>query len=69
YRTIQEVVEKEASALTICPYEYSGYAAVIDSVEKYYTHSMELIQPRFWQQVFLPQQPVYTKVKDEPPTK
>jgi glucose-1-phosphate adenylyltransferase len=69
YRTIQEVVEKEASALTICPYEYSGYAAVIDSVEKYYTHSMELIQPRFWQQVFLPQQPIYTKVKDEPPTK
>ncbi len=69
YRTIQEVVEKEAPALTICPYEYSGYAAVIDSVEKYYTHSMELIQPRFWQQVFLPQQPIYTKVKDEPPTK
>ncbi|USP94552.1 glucose-1-phosphate adenylyltransferase subunit GlgD [Bacillus vallismortis] len=69
YKTIQEAVEKEASALTICPYEYSGYAAVIDSVEKYYTHSMELIQPRFWQQVFLPQQPIYTKVKDEPPTK
>lgn len=69
YKTIQEAVEKESSALTICPYEYSGYAAVIDSVEKYYTHSMELIQPRFWQQVFLPQQPIYTKVKDEPPTK
>ncbi|XSD76679.1 glucose-1-phosphate adenylyltransferase subunit GlgD [Bacillus subtilis] len=69
YKTIQDAVEKESSALTICPYEYSGYAAVIDSVEKYYTHSMELIQPRFWQQVFLPQQPIYTKVKDEPPTK
>ncbi|MEC1653166.1 glucose-1-phosphate adenylyltransferase subunit GlgD [Bacillus vallismortis] len=69
YKTIHEAVEKESSSLSICPYEYSGYSAVIDSVEKYYTHSMELIQPRFWQQVFLPQQPIYTKVKDEPPTK
>ncbi|ATO27830.1 glucose-1-phosphate adenylyltransferase subunit GlgD [Bacillus atrophaeus] len=69
YKTIQEAVEKESSTLTICPYEYSGYAAVIDSVEKYYLHSMQLIQPSFWQQVFLPQLPIYTKVKDEPPTK
>ncbi|MCY8911470.1 glucose-1-phosphate adenylyltransferase subunit GlgD [Bacillus atrophaeus] len=69
YKTIQEAVEKESSTLTVCPYEYSGYAAVIDSVEKYYLHSMRLIQPSFWQQVFLPQLPIYTKVKDEPPTK
>ncbi|MED1122284.1 glucose-1-phosphate adenylyltransferase subunit GlgD [Bacillus atrophaeus] len=69
YKTIQEAVEKESSTLTVCPYEYSGYAAVIDSVEKYYLHSMQLIQPSFWQQVFLPQLPIYTKVKDEPPTK
>ncbi|ARW08026.1 glucose-1-phosphate adenylyltransferase subunit GlgD [Bacillus atrophaeus] len=69
YKTIQEAVKKESSTLTVCPYEYSGYAAVIDSVEKYYLHSMQLIQPSFWQQVFLPQLPIYTKVKDEPPTK
>jgi glucose-1-phosphate adenylyltransferase len=69
FKTLQEVVSSEQSSLTICRYEYSGYAAVIDSVENYFHTSLQLIQPQYWQQIFLPQMPIYTKVKDEPPTK
>ncbi|MGG3572629.1 sugar phosphate nucleotidyltransferase [Bacillus gobiensis] len=69
FKTLQEVVSSSQSSLTICRYEYAGYAAVIDTIENYFIHSLQLIQPQYWQQIFLPQMPIYTKVKDEPPTK
>ncbi|MGD6774009.1 MULTISPECIES: GlgC family sugar phosphate nucleotidyltransferase [Bacillaceae] len=68
YRSIMDVVEDITSGYKICNYEYTNYAAVIDSLESYYEHSLELLDPVVWKQVFVKDHPVFTKVKDEPPT-
>jgi glucose-1-phosphate adenylyltransferase len=68
YRSIMDVVDDMNSGYKICNYEFTGYAAVIDSIESYYKHSLELLNPTVWQQVFMKNQPILTKVKDEPPT-
>jgi glucose-1-phosphate adenylyltransferase len=69
YYSIQDVVRDHKHNYKICDYEYRGYVKVIDSIEKYYTHSLELLNPSVWKQLFLQYNPIYTKVKDEPPTK
>jgi len=69
YRSIIDVVRDHRHQLKICDYEYSGYVAVIDSIDNYFAHSMELLHPMIWKQLFVKSNPIYTKVKDEPPTK
>jgi glucose-1-phosphate adenylyltransferase len=41
----------------------------VDSIQSYYEASMMILQPSVWENIFLPEQPIYTKVKDEPPTR
>lgn len=67
YENIQDVVQH--GYLPINRYHYYGYGAVIDSIESYYKHNLELIDPKNWKQLFIEDEPIYTKVKDEPPTK
>ncbi|MDT8862068.1 glucose-1-phosphate adenylyltransferase subunit GlgD [Alkalihalobacillus sp. MEB130] len=55
--------------LTVASYHYTGYLAVINSVESYYKHSMSLLNVDVYTQLFLNRKPIYTKSKDEPPTK
>ncbi|WLR50331.1 sugar phosphate nucleotidyltransferase [Bacillus tianshenii] len=55
--------------LNIHSYEHDGYTAIIDSVDSYYKHSMEMLCPDMWRNLFLNANPIYTKVKDEPPTR
>lgn len=50
-------------------YEVDEHVMVIDSLENYYSHSLELIDPTVWHQMFQKDYPIYTKIKDEPPTK
>ncbi|MBD8068542.1 sugar phosphate nucleotidyltransferase [Bacillus sp. PS06] len=69
YRSIVDVVKDKSHQYKISEYEYIGYAAMITSIEKYYKHSLEVITPDIWKQLFLKERPIYTKVKDEPPTR
>ena len=69
YHSILDVVRDESNQLRVCNYEYNGYVSSINSIEKYFEHSLELLNPTVWKQLFLKANPVYTKVKDEPPTR
>ena len=42
---------------------------MINTIKKYYFTSMELLKPQVWKSLFLKDQPIYTKVMDEPPTR
>ncbi|WP_409297075.1 sugar phosphate nucleotidyltransferase [Peribacillus sp. SCS-26] len=53
----------------VCTYEYTDYCVTIDSINSYYEASLELLEPSKWQKLFNKTQPIFTKVKDEPPTK
>lgn len=68
YNSIVDVVRDPFHQLNVCHYEHDGYVAVIDSVESYFRHSLQLLQPDIWKQLFIQSRPIYTKVKDEPPT-
>lgn len=69
YTCMKDVVNDIKNFYTICHYNYSGYAVMVDSIQTYFSTSMELLQPKVWNQLFLKEQPIFTKVKDEPPTK
>lgn len=55
--------------LKIYGYNYKGYAAIINTVDDYFTRQMELLSPQIWREVFYKKGPVHTKFKDGPPTK
>ncbi|WP_462411221.1 GlgC family sugar phosphate nucleotidyltransferase [Neobacillus sp. Marseille-QA0830] len=69
YSCMKDVVRDPQSNYKICHYLYEGYAVMIDSIENYFQTSMNLLQPEVWKKLFLKDQPILTKVKDEPPTK
>lgn len=67
--TLAEVIVENQHHLTICDYEFQGYAAVIDSMASYFKHSMDMLNPTIWNEIFTKNRPILTKAKDEPPTK
>lgn len=66
--SVEDVVNLKKKYYTYNQYEYTGYYAVIHSKESYFAESMKLLEEQHWRSLFLPDRPVYTKVKDEPPT-
>ncbi|QED49072.1 GlgC family sugar phosphate nucleotidyltransferase [Cytobacillus dafuensis] len=69
YSCMHDVVSSYHHSYQICTYEYEGYAEMIDTINKYFTINLDLLQPHIWKSLFLRDQPIYTKVKDEPPTR
>jgi glucose-1-phosphate adenylyltransferase len=68
YANIRDVVMDINSPYRLCYYHYEGYAKKISTVQDYFSTSVALLKPEIWQQLFLKERPILTKVKDEPPT-
>jgi len=68
YLSIKDIISDINSPLKLCQYEYVGYAVMINSIKEYYSANMDLLKPEIWQQLFIKESPILTKVKDEPPT-
>lgn len=60
---------KNLDTLKIYGFPFEGYLARIDSIQNYFDHSMKLLQPEIWQELFFANGSIYTKVKDEAPAK
>ena len=69
YTCMKDVVQDIHHSFTICQYKYNGYAVTVDSIQSYYSISMSLLKPEIWKKFFVKEQPILTKVKDEPPTR
>lgn len=67
--SVEDIVTLKKKPYTFAQYEYKGYFVLIDSLENYFNESMALLSEEIWRRLFLPERPIYTKVKDEPPTK
>ena len=67
--SLLDVVREQRHSYQISMYEHTGYMAIIDSLESYYEHSMDLLESSAWKQLFTKNEPIFTKVKDEPPTR
>lgn len=66
---LKDGIIKNLGKLDIYGYAYKGFLAPIHSIPSYYRHSIELLKPDKWQELFFKSGPVYTKVKDEAPVK
>jgi glucose-1-phosphate adenylyltransferase len=67
--SVEDVVKLKKAPYSYGKYEYMGYYAIINSIENYFKASMDLLESSKRNALFLPGHPIYTKVKDEPPTR
>ena len=64
-----EVIGKNIDRLNVKPYIFEGYYYKVNSVEKYYKCSMDLLKEEVKQELFLGDDKIYTKVDDNHPTR
>ena len=66
---IKDILIKKMEVLNIYGYPYTGYLANIDTIQSYFKHNMELLDPMNRYELFFRAGNIYTKVKDEVPAK
>lgn len=69
YDFIKHCIMKNISHYKVFGYQHQGYVARINSIQSYFKHSMEVLNPETRQELFFKSGLIYTKVKDEPPAK
>jgi len=69
YDFVKHCIIKNVNKLKVYGFHHQGYVARINSLQSYFQHSMELLSPHIWKELFFKSGLIYTKVKDEPPAK
>lgn len=69
YDFVKHCLIKNIERLKIFGCLHEGYAGRIYSLASYFQRSMDLLSPEVWQELFFGSGLIYTKVKDEPPSK
>lgn len=64
----RDAIQRNKQNLKIAAYEYTGYHAIINSVQSYYRTSLDLLNQENYQQLFKPKM-IHTKIKYEPPAR
>lgn len=65
YDFTRDILLKKCRSLKMMGWNYNGYVAEINTVIDYYKHNMALLKPEVREDLFNPERPIYTKVKDE----
>ncbi len=65
---VRHAILSRLQQLQVHAYMHEGVLGVVNNIAAYYRHSMELLQPEVWRELFFRPGKIYTKVKDEPPT-
>ncbi|RIX54152.1 glucose-1-phosphate adenylyltransferase subunit GlgD [Paenibacillus nanensis] len=66
---VRHAIFSRLGQLNVYGYMYEGYLGVVNTLPSYYANSMSLLKPEVWKSLFYQPGPIYTKVKDEPPTR
>lgn len=70
YETLSRgIISKNMEKLKVFCYEVDGFVAVIDSVNSYINANMQVLNPEVRKSLFNKERPVYTKTRDDMPTK
>lgn len=65
----RDLMQRNLGDLRICGYEYTGAAYTITSFSSYFNANMALMDPKVRNSLFVPDHPIYTKVRDEMPAR
>lgn len=68
-RNLKDAIYKKTSDLKIMAYEFKGYLQCVNSINTYYKANMDMLEMKITNELFFNKGLIYTKVKDEPPTK
>lgn len=66
---VKDAVIKRMSGMRLYGYEYKGYTDKIDSLRAYYKNNMVFLNEDIRKEMFNPENPIYTKSKDQSPTR
>ena len=64
---LMDGIIRRANEYTIYACEHDGYVAHIDSTAAYYKANMDILQPEVWEELFMGEHSISTKVKDGVP--
>lgn len=65
----RDVIAKKLNSLKVYGFEHKEFIAVMDNSHTYYQASMALLNSEVRKQLFNPERPIYTKVRDSMPTR
>ena len=69
YDFARDVVQTCVKEYKVYGYEVNGYCADIDSIQSYFKANMDLLRGEVREELFNMRNPIYTKVRDDMPTK
>lgn len=69
YLDIFEAIAPDFERIDVCSYEFKGLAMGIFGEDTYYARSMEMLNPKVCNELFMKDRPVLTKAHDAPPAK
>lgn len=69
YNFTKDLIQGKFGELNMHLYEYSDYHAVITDLDSYYKANKALLDPETIAKLFVPKKPIYTKVRDDAPSK
>lgn len=69
YDFVKDGIIKNLARLKVHGFEHEGYVAKINTIQGYYKHNLDLLNPQVWEELFFKPNLIYTKVKDQAPTK
>ncbi len=65
----RDVVQAAVKAYNVYGYEIKGYCTEIETIQNYFQANMDLLNPEVREELFNMRNPIYTKVRDDMPTK
>jgi len=65
----KDVIAKKVKQLKILGFEHSEYVAIMCGTNTYYSSSMDLLDSEVRRQLFNKERPIYTKTRDDMPTR
>ncbi len=66
---VKDAIAKKMGGMRIFGYEFDGYADIVDSMKAYYRNNMMFLNEDIRKEIFNPKSPIFTKTKDQTPTK
>ncbi|KQO17621.1 glucose-1-phosphate adenylyltransferase subunit GlgD [Paenibacillus sp. Leaf72] len=66
---VRHAIFSRLNKLRVYGHLYDGYLGVVNTLESYFTNSMNLLCPEVWKELFFQPGTIFTKVKDEPPAR
>lgn len=69
HNSIKEAIYNSTPELNVNAFEFTGYLQCVDSIKSYYKISMDMLNSKVTKELFFNNGPIYTKIKDEAPTK